>query len=123
MASGFRLGKLRSAAFMILCLTAAPSSRGAVGDTVTTEKKIISQLLIGAGPSGSFYYMRADGGWGATGCSGAIYAYIGETVPGAGAVLSAALTARSTGKPISFSGICGDSAGSGEYIQIRTVIL
>jgi len=122
MAAGSHWRKLRCAAFMAICLTAASSSRGAVGDTVTTEKKVISQLLIGAGPAGSFYYMRADGGWGATGCSGAVYAYIGETVPGAGAVLSAALTARSTGKPISFSGICGDSVGSGEYIQIRTVI-
>jgi hypothetical protein len=122
MAAGSHWRRLRSAAFFILCLTAAASSHGAVGDTVTTQKKIISQILIGAGPGGSSYYMRADGGWGATGCAGALYAYIDESLPGAEAVLSAALTARSTGKPISFIGICGDSAGSGEYIQIRTVI-
>jgi hypothetical protein len=113
--------KLRAVACSALCLTAASASYGAAGDNVTTQKKVVSEVLISTGPSGSFYYVKADGGWSTTGCSGVIYAYINQSAPGADAVLSAVLAARSTGKPIGFSGICGDTAGSTQYIQIRTV--
>lgn len=112
---------LRAIAFLALCATAASSSHGAIGDNVLTEKKAISQVLVTAGPAGAQYYLRADGGWGAPGCTGAVYGYIDKNTPGADAVLSTALAARATGKPVSFSGVCGDTAGSGEYIQIRTL--
>jgi hypothetical protein len=113
--------KIRGCAFLALTATLASSSHGAVGDNVLTEKRIISQVLVATGSGGAIYYLRADDGWGASGCSGAIYGYISESVPGAAAALSTALAARATGKPVSFSGVCGDTAGNGEYIKIGTL--
>lgn len=118
------LGKLgRMAAICLGCaiLLAFPrETQAGPGDAVVTERRVISEVLLTPGSGGS-YYVSAIGGWGAANCPGAIYAYLLHETPGAEGALSAILTARASGKPIGFSGICGDASGQPQYIQIRNV--
>jgi hypothetical protein len=113
--------KLASIMSIILGFTMPLASQAAIGDTVTTDKKVISEIVIQNTSTSSFYYAKTASGWGITACPNVLYVYIDRSTPGADAVLSAILTARSTGKPIGFSGICGDTNGDGQYIQIRAV--
>lgn len=101
--------------------TTNSAAYAAAGDTVMTERKIVSQIQVSAGQDEQNYYIKAENGWEVAGCNGALYAYIDRNSPGADAILSTALTARSTGKPIAVYGTCGNAGGDTLYIQIRSV--
>jgi hypothetical protein len=90
---------------------------------VETSNRTIESVRIQNSENGAVYYFVATGGWQATNCSGVIYAFIAESAPGAKAILSAALTAKTTGASLTFKGICGDSGGNTQYLQIKYTIL
>ncbi len=108
----------------IALMTFTLSSYGASGDSVNTNGEVIKEIQIqniasGGSIASSFYYFISDGDWQATNCPGVKYAYIDASAPGAQAVVSAALTSKTTNTPIKFGGICGNPSGNMEYIQIR----
>lgn len=106
----------------IILLTSSPSSYAGPGDMVGTSSRVIKEVRIQNTPSGATYYFVAEGDWAVANCAGVLYPYIAENAPGPKAVLSAALTSKSTGSPLSFTGICGDSAGDTQYLQIKYTI-
>jgi hypothetical protein len=90
------------------------------GDMVATQSRVIKEVRIQNAPAGASYMFVAEGGWGAgSDCTGLLYPYISETAYGAKAILAAALTSKSTGTPLTFTGICGDTGGDTQYLQIR----
>ena len=108
----------------IALITFALSSYGAAGDSVSTNGEVIKEIQIqnlaaGGSFTSAFYYFISDGDWQAANCPGVKYAYIEASAPGAQAVVSAALTSKTTNAPIKFSGICGNPSGNMEYIKIR----
>ena len=103
----------------VTLLTLSASAFGAPGDMVQTTTKAIQVVDVQNDGGGATYYFRADGGWQVPNCSGVTHAYVREDAPGAKAILAAALTARASGTPITFTGICGDAAGNTSYLQIR----
>jgi hypothetical protein len=101
---------------MILTATFALA---APGDMVSTASKSIQSVQIQNNGASATYYFTASGGWEAANCGNVQYAYIDESAPGAKAILAAALSSKATGSPLSFGGICGDSGGNLQYLQIR----
>jgi len=108
-----------ASALAVTSLTLSASAFGAPGDMVQTSNQMIQAVQIQNDGGSATYYFTAVGGWQAANCPGVTHAYISEDAPGAKAILSAALTAKATGAPIIFTGICGDHAGNMVYIQIR----
>jgi len=109
-----------SFALMFSVMSIGPAL-AAPGDNITTASKPISEVMVQTDGTSSYYYFRAGGGWEVPNCSGVALVYISASDPGADAVLSAALTARSSERPVSFSGICGDVNGNTHYVQIRGI--
>ena len=108
------LVRLAAATFAVSSIASA-----APGDMVSTTSKVILTVQVQNSSASATYYFTAAGGWSAPGCNGTLYAYINEHDPGAKAILAAALSSKATGTPITFGGVCGDSAGNELYIQIR----
>lgn len=111
---------LAAAALMVFTL----SSYGAAGDLVSTNGEVVKEIQIqnlasGGSITSAFYYFISDGDWQAANCPGVKYAYIDASTPGAQAVISAALTSKTTNTSIKFAGVCGNPSGNMEYIQIR----
>ncbi len=78
-----------------------------------TLSKPIDQLLINAvdaGNGNAYYFFFNGSGWGAPGCSQAVYVRIKEGTPGAQAILSASLTAKASGATVKYLGECHSSS-------------
>lgn len=98
---------------------AASIALAAPGDMVSTGARLIKDVQIQNADTGATYYFTAEGGWQVSNCAGVTLAYIPESYPGAKAILATVLAAKAAGTPISFYGICGDTAGNALYLQIR----
>jgi hypothetical protein len=112
--------RIRAVSALLFLFVSTGPSPAAVGDIISTNKKILSQVTIRTDSNGVYYYITAEGGWGVSSCSAAVYAFIGQATPGADSILSAVLTAKSTGQPLGFGGICGSAGGDPLYIQIQS---
>ena len=83
---------------------------------ISTDYKKISEIKID-GDDG-YYYFTSTGGWGASGCENAIYAYfIPEQVEDKHAILSVALAAKMSGAQVLFTGGCDNS----QYFQATEI--
>lgn len=67
---------------------------------------------------GGAYYLVAEGGWQATGCPAARFAYVPESWSGAKSVLAMAVAAKSSGRMVRVAGYCGDSSGDPAYMRL-----
>jgi hypothetical protein len=105
-----------------LLLTWSATSLAGPGDMVSTSSLVVKEVQIQNSASSATYYFVTEGGWQAGNCSGVLWPYIGETAPGAKAIIAAALASKTTGTPLSFTGICGDTAGDTRYLQIRFTV-
>ncbi|MDH0867864.1 hypothetical protein [Mitsuaria sp. GD03876] len=72
---------------------------------------------------GGAVYFVADGGWQATGCPNARYAYVPESWSGAKIATAIALSAKSSGRMVRVSGMCGDSAGDTTYMRVYYITM
>jgi len=88
----------------------------AVGDTVATSKEVVGEVRVSK--NGVVYFVSEDGDWSAPGCPNAKYVYYLPDYPGGDKTFSAALASKVSKQPISFSGVCGDASGNGQYIQL-----
>lgn len=111
-------------AMLTVGLLISSSVYAALGSQVTTSKELVGEISIQNSSSIATYYFKSeDNNWSAPNCPNAIYAFIRESAPGAKAILSTALAAKATNKPIQFGGICGNGSGNDQYIQINQTIL
>ena len=104
---------------LVVCILSIKSVVAGVGDTVTTSEEFVGQIHI---TGGTYYFQTKDGNWSVPECPNARYVYMKESDSGVKAMLSVALTAKSSNKPIKFVGTCGDTNGSDIYIQGKTII-
>ena len=101
---------------VIICLATAV---GAVAEQ--TAAKSIERVQISASSNGTTasYYFVNTSGWGATTCPNAMYVQITESYAGSKAMLSMALTAKSTNAEVTFLGECYDD----NYFKANYMIL
>lgn len=113
--------KMSSRMLLVVALsTWSMGGQAGPGDMVATQSRVIKEVRIQNSSAGATYMFVAEGGWGTSSdCAGMLYPYIAETAPGAKAILAAALTSKSSGSPLVFTGICGDTGGDTQYLQIR----
>ena len=102
-----------------LLVTWPVASLAGPGDMVSTASAVVKEVQIQNTPSSAVYYFVTEGGWQASNCNGVQWPYIAESAPGARAIIAAALASKTTGSPLAFTGICGDTAGDTRYLQIR----
>lgn len=67
---------------------------------------------------GGAFYLVAEGGWQATGCPTARYAYVPESWSGAKSTLAMALAAKAAGRMVRVAGYCGDASGDQAYLRL-----
>jgi len=87
----------------------------------------IKAIEVSSGADSALYSLQAAGGWKpyysyeskAADCPNPAYATIGSNQPGAEALLSLAITARTTQKPVTLVGICGYHSA---YFEIKRII-
>ncbi|KZN54006.1 hypothetical protein N474_18585 [Pseudoalteromonas luteoviolacea CPMOR-2] len=111
--------------FMYLLLLSIPHfAMSAIGDKVTTQSFVVKEVRVQLYNNDAFYYFVPQGSdWSAPNCPAAAYAYIKESQAGAQAILSVALTSKTTNTPVRFTGTCGDISGSPGYIGITDIIM
>lgn len=93
-----------------------------VNATQTLSKKI-DQLLINAVDSANnntYYFFFNGAGWGAPGCSQAVYVRVKEGASGSQAIFSASLAAKTSGSTVKYLGQCfSDSVFDANYMYFE----
>lgn len=89
-----------------------------------TLSKPIDQLLINAvdaaGNGNAYYFFFNGSGWGASGCSQAVYVRVKEGTLGAQAIFSASLAAKASGATVKYLGQCfSDSVFDANYMYLE----
>ena len=96
---------------------------GAAGDSVTTNKDVISELKVQLYQGKAYYYFSPSRGhWEMAGCENTKYAYVIES-DYTKSILSVGLTARTTKTPVKFIGVCGSDTGDMTYMQITNIVM
>lgn len=106
----------------IVLLTVAFSSFAALNEQVFTAKKAVKEIRVqNYGMGSKYYFVPESGTWQATGCENTIYAYLDGQSLTAKAAMSMALASKTTNKPISCNGTCGNESGNMLYIKINYI--
>ena len=101
---------------VIFALFLSNGISAAVGDDVSTASEVIGEIRVDS--KGTVYFTPVDGNWSSSGCPSAVYAYFTPAYEAADMTYSAALASKTSKTPIKFRGVCGDTNGNAQYIQI-----
>ncbi|ANH67270.1 hypothetical protein [Mitsuaria sp. 7] len=114
----------RNALIGLVASLAAVSAQAA-GYDAASGPRAIKEINFQMTPetAGGAYYIVAEGGWQATGCPNARFAYVPESWSGAKSALAMALTAKASGRMVRVSGYCGDSAGDPAYMRLYYITI
>ncbi|TMN86519.1 hypothetical protein CWB72_19650 [Pseudoalteromonas phenolica] len=109
---------------IFLFIAVSNMALGAVGDKVTTQPFVVEEIRVQLYQGDAYYYFSPAGkDWLAQGCPSTPYAYIKESDAGAKAILSVALTSKSTKTAVKFIGNCGDINQNPGYINITNIVM
>ncbi len=108
--------------FLFLLMFLSTPVISAVGDKVNSTTLVINEIRVQNYQGDAYYYFTPQGGdWMTAGCPGTLHAFIKESDAGAKAILSIALTSKTTQTPVKFTGTCGDLNGNAGYMMITNI--